>query len=179
MTYLTMYETPLIGTLTLTSDGDALTGCWFEHDRFASVRHDGEFVHDEKLAVFSTAREWLDRYFAGERPDPMGLSLNPQGTAFRQRVWRILLEIPYGQTWTYGDIAKRMEADSGKRMSAQAVGGAVGRNPIGIIIPCHRVMGAKGNLTGFGGGIDAKVKLLEHEGVDMSGFFVPEKGTAL
>ena len=102
-----------------------------------------------------------------------------QGSDFRQRVWKILLEIPYGETMTYGDIAHRLAAQSGGRMSAQAVGGAVGHNPIGVIIPCHRVMGAKGNLTGFGGGIATKIKLLEHEKTDMEGFYVPKKGTAL
>ena len=102
-----------------------------------------------------------------------------QGSDFRQRVWKILLEIPYGETMTYGDIAHRLAAQSGGKMSAQAVGGAVGHNPIGVIIPCHRVMGAKGNLTGFGGGIATKIKLLEHEKTDMEGFYVPKKGTAL
>ena len=152
------YETGLIGMLTLTAseDGSALTGCWFENDRFYNGPRTAEMERDDDLPVLAQARAWL-----------------------RQRVWRILLEIPYGQTVTYGDIAQRLAAESGGKMSAQAVGGAVGHNPIGVIIPCHRVMGAKGNLTGFGGGIATKVKLLEHEKTDMEGFYVPKKGTAL
>lgn len=190
MIYRTDYETGLIGTLTLASDGEALVGCWFDNDRFFGYGVDEDMVPLEKAqaaheaaaraaAVLDEARAWLDRYFAGERPDPHELPLRPGGTDFQKRVWRILADIPYGQTVTYGDIAKRMEAGSGKRMSAQAVGGAVGHNPLCIIVPCHRVMGARGNLTGFGGGIATKVRLLEHERADMDGFFVPKKGTAL
>lgn len=177
----TEYDTGLIGTLTLTADegGGALTGCWFENDRFYNGPRTAEMERADDLPVLARARAWLDRYFAGERPNPLELPLAPQGSEFRQRVWRILLQIPYGQTMTYGDIAQRLAAESGGKMSAQAVGGAVGHNPIGVIIPCHRVMGAKGNLTGFGGGIAVKVKLLEHENTDMEGFYVPKKGTAL
>ena len=110
---------------------------------------------------------------------PAELPLAPRGSSFQRRVWDILTEIPYGQTVTYGQIAKRLAAESGKNMSAQAVGGAVGRNPLCVIVPCHRVMGATGNLTGFGGGIATKVRLLELEQVDMGGFYAPRKGTAL
>lgn len=175
------YGAGSIGTLTLVSDegGAALAGCWFENDRFFDGRHAMKMERNDDLPVFQQTRVWLDRYFGGKRPDPGELPLAPQGSAFRQRVWRILLQIPYGQTMTYGAIAARLAAESGGKMSAQAVGGAVGHNPIGIIIPCHRVMGAKGNLTGFGGGLSVKVRLLEHEGVDMEGFFAPRKGTAL
>jgi len=108
------------------------------------------------------------------------LSLAPAGSEFRQRVWHILCEIPYGKVMTYGDIAKKMAAVTGcEQMSSQAVGGAVGHNPISIIIPCHRVVGSNGSLTGYAGGIDKKIKLLELEGVPMSGLFIPKKGTAL
>lgn len=177
----TEYDSALIGTLTLTADGDgfALTGCWFENDRFYNGPRTADMVRADDLPVLVRARAWLDRYFADERPDPFELPLAPHGSAFRQRVWAALLRIPYGQTMTYGDIARLLAAETGGRMSAQAVGGAVGHNPIGVIIPCHRVMGAKGNLTGFGGGIGVKMKLLEHERVDMRGFYVPKKGTAL
>ena len=122
----------------------------------------------------------LDRYFAGEKPEISELPLAPIGGEFRQAVWKILCEIPYGQVTTYGEIAKKIAAQRNRKtMSAQAVGGAVGHNPISIIIPCHRVVGSNGSLTGYAGGIDLKIKLLEHEGVDLSKFFVPKKGTAL
>lgn len=188
MIYREEYETNLIGTLTLATDGETLVGCWFDNDRFFGYGVEGEMTPVEEAtpdarracdAVFEQARAWLDRYFVGERPDPHELPLNPSGTDFQKRVWRILADIPYGETITYGEIAHIMEEASGKRMSAQAVGGAVGHNPLCVIVPCHRVMGAKGNLTGFGGGIATKVKLLEHERANMEGFYVPKKGTAL
>ena len=123
--------------------------------------------------------QWLDIYFSEKEPDFLP-PLHPIGSAFRQDVWEILLQIPYGQTATYGEIARRLAERRGvPRMSAQAVGGAVGHNEISIIIPCHRVVGTNGSLTGYAGGIDKKVKLLESEHADMSGFFVPKRGTAL
>ena len=123
---------------------------------------------------------WLDRYFAGENPQISELPLAPSGSDFRQMVWKILCDIPSGQTTTYGEIAKKIAARTGRStMSAQAVGGAVGHNPISIIIPCHRVVGTNGSLTGYAGGIDKKIALLELEGVDMTKYFVPTKGTAL
>lgn len=177
----TEYDTGLIGTLTLTAtaDGAALTGCWFENDRFYNGPRTAEMERDDDAPALAQARAWLDRYFAGERPDPFELPLAPQGSDFRQRVWKILLESPYGETMTYGDIAHRLVAQSGGRMSAQAVGGAVGHNEISILIPCHRVVGATGSLTGYAGGIDKKVKLLELERADLRGLFVPKRGTAL
>ena len=125
-------------------------------------------------------KSWLDRYFAGRKPDISELSLAPAGSEFRQEVWRILCEIPYGEVVTYGSIAKRMAEKMGREtMSSQAVGGAVSHNPISIIIPCHRVAGADGSLTGYAGGIQTKVKLLELEGADLSRLYVPGKGSAL
>lgn len=130
--------------------------------------------------VLRRAAQWLDRYFAGDKPMIAELPLAPAGSEFRQHVWQILCEIPYGSVITYGEIAKRMAGRMGREtMSAQAVGGAVAHNPISIIIPCHRVVGAGGSLTGYAGGIDRKMQLLELEGVDLSGYFVPAKGTAL
>jgi methylated-DNA-[protein]-cysteine S-methyltransferase len=126
------------------------------------------------MPIFDAAKQWLDRYFAGGKPGISELPLAPIGGAFRQGVWGILCEIPYGGVMTYGEIAKRLGC-----MSSQAVGGAVGHNPISIIIPCHRVVGAGGSLTGYAGGIQTKITLLELEGVDMSRLFVPGKGTAL
>lgn len=180
MMYGTEYDTGLIGSLTLASDGEGLVGCWFEHDRFFGQGVRGEALEPmDDLPVFDRARDWLDRYFAGERVSPAGLPLAPRGSDFQLRVWDLLTEIPYGETVTYGQLAQRMAAASGKGASARAVGGAVGRNPLCVIVPCHRVVGAGGNLTGFGGGIATKVKLLELERVDMSGLYVPKTGTAL
>lgn len=175
--YTMEYASPF-GGLTVSSDGEALTGLWFENAKYF-METVGEHAAGHALPVFAKAAEWLDAYFGGENPD-VSLPLNPRGGAFRQSVWRMLLDIPYGQVRTYGDIAKELAKYMDKEtMSAQAVGGAVGHNPISIIIPCHRVVGASGSLTGFGGGIQNKVKLLQLEQVDMSGLFVPTKGTAL
>ena len=122
---------------------------------------------------------WLDVYFTGKEPDFLP-PLHPIGSAFRQAVWTVLLQIPYGHTTTYGEIARQLTGTAGfSRMSAQAVGGAVGHNEISIIIPCHRVVGTSGSLTGYAGGIDRKVKLLELERADMTHLFAPKKGTAL
>ncbi len=141
---------------------------------------EGKVAEDDSLPVFAQVKEWLDRYFAGEQPPIFALPLAPIGTDFRHRVWRKLITIPYGQTRTYGQLAQELaDEDGNDKMSAQAVGGAVGHNPISIIIPCHRVVGADGSLTGYAGGVEKKVFLLEHEGVDMSGLTVPKKGTAL
>ena len=137
-------------------------------------------IENDDLEIFISTKQWLDRYFAGDKPNISELALEPSGGEFRKIVWEILCKIPYGETITYGEIAKKVAIKMNKKsMSSQAVGGAVGHNPISIIIPCHRVVGVKGNLTGYAGGIDKKVRLLEHEGVDMSKFFVPTKGTAL
>lgn len=179
MIYYANYDSDLLGTLVLASDGEALVGCWFYNDRFFGYGVDEEMELRPEDPVLTAAIRWLDRYFAGEKPSISEFKFAARGSVFQHKVWNILTEIPYGETWTYGDIAKRIAAESGKKMSAQAVGGAVGHNPIAIIVPCHRVMGAKGNLTGFGGGIDTKIKLLEHERVNMEGFYVPKKGTAL
>lgn len=140
----------------------------------------GLFLYtEEETPILSEASLWLDVYFTGKEPDFMP-PLHPIGSAFRREVWEILLQIPYGATATYGDISKRLAKKMGlEKMSAQAVGGAVGHNEISIIIPCHRVVGTSGSLTGYAGGIDKKVRLLELEHADMSRFFVPKKGTAL
>ena len=129
--------------------------------------------------MLGAACRWLNVYFSGREPD-FTPKLHLIGSDFRQAVWALLLQIPYGQTVTYGQLAARLAAERGlARMSAQAVGGAVGRNRISLIIPCHRVLGADGSLTGYAGGLDRKAKLLALEGVDMRHFFIPKKGTAL
>lgn len=154
------YESPL-GGMMMASNGVALTAL-----RFEGMRSESYFAVDTfatmRLPVFDETRRWLDLYFAGKKPD-FTPSLAPQGTPFQQRVWEILLTIPYGKTMSYGDVARRFSS----KMSAQAIGGAVGRNPIGIIIPCHRVIGANGSLTGYGAGLDRKRWLLELEGLSL------------
>lgn len=181
MYYSTWYQSPL-GTLTLACDegGEKLVGLWTEGQKYHGGIISKELVEKDDLRLFETTKRWLDRYFAGEKPLPGELPLAPIGSEFRQNVWAILREIPYGEVTTYGEIARRMaETMDVETMSSQAVGGAVGHNPLSIIIPCHRVVGAKGSLTGYAGGLSLKVKLLELEGVDMAGLFVPKKGTAL
>jgi len=130
------------------------------------------------LPVFESVREWLTCYFRGEEPS-FTPPLAPKGSPFRRNVWKILRTIPFGQVLTYGEIARRLEQQTGKRQSAQAVGGAVGHNPISLIIPCHRVVGANGSLTGYAGGIQTKLRLLRLEGASVEKFTVPAKGTAL
>lgn len=179
MYYSTTYPSP-VGIITLASDGRGLVGLWIEGQKYFGSAMAGELTERACLPVFDEVRDWLNRYFAGEKPAVSEVPLSPNGSEFRLRVWKILCEIPYGEVITYGEIAKRMAEKMGReRMSGQAVGGAVGHNPISIIIPCHRVVGANGSLTGYAGGIDTKVKLLEHEGVEMSHLFVPKKGSAL
>ena len=159
MTYAAYYFSPL-GRIVLMSDGTALT----ELD-FAEGVPEASAVHTQKdLPVFREVCRWLDVYFAGRDPGALP-PLAPHGTAFQQAVWKVLRGIPYGTTTTYGRIAARIAATRGGRMSAQAVGGAVGRNPISILIPCHRVIGTDGSLTGYAGGLDKKEYLLRLEGV--------------
>ena len=146
-----------IGTLLLSAEEDALTGLWMDRPL------PPQCIPARNHPVINAAVQWLDAYFRGENP-AVTVALRPAGTAFQQRVWLRLREIPYGRVCTYGDIAREMEGTTGKRMSAQAVGGAVGSNPISILIPCHRVMGAKGKLTGYAWGVDRKQWLLCHEG---------------
>ena len=179
MYYATDHISPL-GRVKLAADGEALTGLWLEGQKYFGGKVKEELMENDSLPVLENAKDWLDRYFAGKKPEISELPLAPLGTAFQRGVWELLCEIPYGQVTTYGEIAKKMAARMGKSsMSGQAVGGAVGHNPISIIIPCHRVVGANGSLTGYAGGIKKKVKLLEHEGVDLQKFFIPKEGTAL
>lgn len=177
MQYISHYQSPLGGIL-LAADEIGLTGLWFEGQKYFALYLDKE--HEEKeVPVFQTAKKWLDIYFAGNEPD-FQVPLHFTGTDFQNEVWEILYSIPYGKTMTYGEIAKRIAEKRGlKRMSAQAVGGAVSHNEISVIVPCHRVVGTNGSLTGYADGIEKKVALLKLEKADMEGFFVPKKGTAL
>ena len=161
MQYVCRYDSPL-GPMLLAAEGDWLTGAWFEGQKYfgctlAAGRAEGD------APVLTLARRWLEVYFSGREPD-FAVPLRPSGTPFQQEVWAALREIPYGQTTTYGAIARQMAARRGlPRLAAQAVGGAVGRNPICILVPCHRVLGADGSLTGYAGGVERKRWLLEME----------------
>jgi methylated-DNA-[protein]-cysteine S-methyltransferase len=181
MFYSTTYSSP-VGPMTLAcdSDGKHLVGLWIDGQKYHGGTLNKTTVENDAIALFDAAKHWLDNYFAGNKPAIDELPLAPIGSEFRQNIWRILCEIPYGEVISYGDIAKKIAAKMNKPgMSGQAVGGAVGHNPISIIIPCHRVVGANGSLTGYAGGINTKIKLLELEGVNMSRLFMPKKGTAL
>lgn len=179
MVYRWRYRTPEgFSDMCMNSDGECLTGLWFEKSRDTGKHSaDGE---EKELPIFWETARWLDLYFAGKVPDFTPAYRIQNLTPFRREVVDIMNRIPYGKTLTYGAIAEQIAANRGlKRMSAQAVGGAVGWNPICIIIPCHRVVGANGSLTGYGGGIKNKTALLTLEGNDMKRYFVPKKGTAL
>ena len=165
--FCTTFETELIGRLTLASDGEVLTGCRFEHDRNLERGAAGELVRDDALAAFGPVRDWLARYFAGEKPTPSGLARRADGTEFQRETWAELMRVPYGSVTSYGALARALGARLGRLTSARAVGGAVGRNRICVIVPCHRVVGADGTLTGFAGGLEVKRRLLELEGVDV------------
>lgn len=173
MIHRTTYASP-VGLLTLAGDGTHLTGLWPEGHRYFGSTLTESAVERDDLPVFAAARSWLDRYFDGMRPPVGELPLASSGTPFQQMIWSLLAQIPYGTVVTYGDLARQAAALTGKpSMSAQAVGGAVGRNPVSIIVPCHRVIGSNGSLTGYAGGLAMKVHLLEHEGVDLSRCFLP------
>lgn len=176
MQYISHYHSPL-GDILLAADSAGLTGLWFEGQKYFALYLDKE--HEEKeLPVFEEAKRWLDIYFSGKNPD-FQVPLHFTGTDFQNEVWEILYAIPYGQTTTYGEIAAQLAKKRGlPRMSAQAVGGAVGHNEISIIVPCHRVVGASGSLTGYAGGIEKKIELLRLEGALREDLFVPKKSTA-
>ncbi len=169
MDYVHYYKSPL-GGITLASDGTALTGLWFDGQKYFGYTLSKDYEQKE-LPVFQQAVHWLTVYFSGREPDFIpDISLN--ATPFRKAVWEILLAIPYGRTMTYGEIAKKIAKQKGlSKMSAQAVGGAVGHNPVSLMIPCHRVVGADGSLTGYAGGVDLKEKLLLLEKTDIPDFF--------
>ena len=176
MTYIQYYSSPL-GDLLLAADEGGLTGLWFVGGRYFADRLPAEHTEKE-VPILSEAIRWLDVYFGGKEPDFMP-PLHPAGSRFRQAVWELLLHIPYGTTVTYGELSNRLAKERGlEKMSAQAVGGAVAHNPISIMIPCHRVVGANGSLTGYAGGMEKKIQLLTLEHCDTSRLFLPKKGTA-
>lgn len=177
MEYTYHCNSPL-GGITLASDGPSLTGLWFDGQKYFAAALDREHM-SKPLPIFEQTVRWLDIYFGGKEPGftpPLSMKTTP----FRKAVWEIMLTIPFGQTMTYGQIAERIAAQRGlSGMSAQAVGRAVGHNSISLIIPCHRVVGTNGSLTGYAGGLDRKLQLLKLEGADLSTFFLPKKCTAL
>lgn len=156
------YDSP-IGGITMVSDGDALLGLWF--DEHAEDADDDDAVRADDLPVFGLAFRWLDEYFAGRNPKTH-VPIRLEGTPFREEIWTLLREIPYGETVSYGELAHRLEAKraDGRKVSARAVGGAVHHNPVGVMVPCHRVAGADDSLTGYAGGLDVKARLLRLEG---------------
>lgn len=184
MEYISHCTSPL-GGITIASSEHAITGLWFDGQKYYAAGLDLDWVSEQLRQtrggrpenfppVMLAARRWFDQYFLGQEPGFLP-PLEPKGTAFQKRVWDILLTIPYGTTITYGQIASRIASEQGlPHMSAQAVGGAVGHNPISILIPCHRVIGSSGSLTGYAGGLDRKVRLLQLEGADMSGMRMPD-----
>lgn len=173
MTYTQTYSSPL-GELLLSADDMGLSGLWFAGQRyFARTLPPGAVPRE--TPVLTASKRWLDCYFSGAHPDFLP-PLHLIGTDFQQAVWNLLLEIPYGQTVTYGALARTLAQQLGKpAMSAQAVGAAVGRNPVSIIVPCHRVVGANGNLTGYAGGVERKRFLLNLEGADLTRLHIPKK----
>lgn len=161
MQYTSRYRSPL-GEMLLAADETGVTGLWFAGQKYFARNLDKEHAEKE-IPLFATVKHWLDVYFAGSEPD-LTVPLHFTGTAFQNEVWGILCAIPYGQTTTYGEIAKQLAARRGlPHMSAQAVGGAVGHNPISILVPCHRVVGLGGHLTGYAGGLERKRCLLALE----------------
>lgn len=173
MFYISKYDSP-IGKITLTSNENKLIGVRFDGQKYY-VDNLPEKYEEKEVPVLTQTKKWLDIYFSGKNPDFTPPIAMDGVSPFRRRVWEIMLTIPYGQTISYGKISKQTEKETGKRVSAQAVGGAVGHNPVGIIIPCHRVIGTNGNLTGYAGGLDKKIALLKLEGVPVVGNFVKKQ----
>ena len=173
MIYTSYYNSP-VGKLLLASKNNKLIGVWIENQKYylSNLKKKMQIKDDEEILI--KTKNWLDRYFENKNPHISELDIEPIGTDFSKKVWTILCTIPYGKVITYGEIAKKISKAMNKdKMSAQAVGNAVAHNPISIIIPCHRVIGANGNLTGYAGGLDIKMRLLKHEGVDISKLFIP------
>lgn len=175
MLYTIWYDSP-VGKLLLAEKNGALAGLWIQGQKYFpdALRKDMREKGDSE--ILNRTKDWLDRYFRGEKPLIRELALAPEGSEFRKEVWKLLCEIPYGEVMTYSRLSQKIAAGRGlAHMSAQAVGGAVGHNPISIIIPCHRVVGTNGSLTGYAGGLDRKIRLLQMEGVNTEHMFVPKE----
>ena len=165
MNYLTYYNSP-VDKLTIASDGKRIIGLWLENQKYYLNGLTDKLIFKDDLPIFIKTKDWLDRYFSKKRPEIKELDLAISGSDFRKNVLKLLCEIPYGKTITCNELAKELAKKMNKKtMSARAIGNAVGHNPISIIIPCHRVIGTNGKLTGYAGGLDKKIKLLTLEGV--------------
>jgi methylated-DNA-[protein]-cysteine S-methyltransferase len=165
MEYIHNIKSP-VGILTISSDGKNVCGLWLEGQKYFAKTL-GKDAIEQNLPIFDSVEKWLDMYFSGKEPGFMP-PLMPKGSLFQRAIWNILCEIPYGQKTTYGEIAKQFELEhKDGHTSARAAGNAVGHNPISILIPCHRVIGKNGDLTGYAGGIGTKLKLLQLEGIDI------------
>ncbi len=170
MQYISHYASPA-GDMLLAADDTGLTGLWFEGQKYFA-RHLDQEREEKEIPLFKRTKEWLDIYFSGREPE-FSVPLHLTGTEFQRDVWEILCSIPYGKITTYGRIAERIAQKRGvARISAQAVGGAVGRNPVSVVVPCHRVVGADGSLTGYAGGIAKKAMLLALEKAETDSFFI-------
>lgn len=177
MQHVFTYESP-IGPLVVAGDEHGVNGLWMMGQKYYGLTLEKN-ASRAPLPLFDTVREWLDAYFRGETPGRLP-PLAPKGSEFRHMIWKILLDIPPGQVTTYGEIGRKAAAMMGRpSMSAQAVGGAVGHNPISIIIPCHRVVGADGSLTGYAGGVERKLYLLRLEKANLESLYLPKAGTAV
>ncbi|CAM2881912.1 methylated-DNA-[protein]-cysteine S-methyltransferase [Streptococcus acidominimus] len=157
MIYKSLYQSPL-GPISLLADEESLLGIYFVGQAYFERGFEGVQIVEEEVTPHQEAKDWMDDYFSGRKPNPRRLRLAPHGTAFQLRVWSALAAIPYGQTTTYGQLATELNCKS-----AQAIGSAVGKNPLSIVVPCHRVLGANGSLTGYAGGLERKAALLELE----------------
>ena len=176
MIYKTYYNSP-VGKLLIASKDGKLIGLWIEGQKYYLGKIKDELIENDKEEILVKTKKWLDKYFLGENPKISDLEISLNGTSFEKVVWELLKKIPYGEVTTYKELSKKVAKKLKKeKMSAQAVGGAIGHNPISIIIPCHRIVGTDGSLTGYAGGIDKKVKLLKHEKVNMEKLYIPKQG---
>lgn len=167
--YKTEYKSPLGNITVCCNEQENIVGLWFENQKHFANNINDKITENNNLKIFIKTKNWLDKYFAGNKPNIKEIPIEFIGTKFQKSVWKILYKIPYGKVITYGDIAKQIAKKKGiPKMSAQAIGGAVGHNPISVIVPCHRVIGKNGNLTGYAAGIDKKKKLLQIEKVDIN-----------
>ena len=167
--YKTEYKSPLGNITICCNEQENIVGLWFKNQKYFANNINGKITENNNLKIFIKTKNWLDKYFAGNKPNIKEIPIEFIGTKFQKSVWKILYKIPYGKVITYGDIAKQIAKKKGiPKMSAQAIGGAVGHNPISVIVPCHRVIGKNGNLTGYAAGLDKKKKLLQIEKVDIN-----------